>query len=83
MGLGLRVEMKLKVCTKCNILKPLDEFHKLKANRDGRTGGCKKCLNARLRELAAQPDQRAKKNYMKRDRLQQPFQPSLSMGVAS
>ena len=35
--------MKAKVCSKCNIEKPIDEFSKSSAYRDGYRGQCKLC----------------------------------------
>lgn len=37
--------MKSKICTKCNIDKPLGEFNKRTASRDGLRFSCKKCVN--------------------------------------
>ena len=36
-----------KICTKCNIEKPLDNFHLCVTGRDGRRGDCKKCVYLR------------------------------------
>lgn len=32
-----------KICTKCKIVKPLDEFHNSKKGRQGKTSYCKEC----------------------------------------
>lgn len=33
----------MKNCIKCNLSKPLSEFHKLKRNKDGHDNKCKEC----------------------------------------
>ncbi len=38
-----------KTCKKCGKSRPLDKFTKVAANRDGRSGSCKKCTNAMKR----------------------------------
>lgn len=43
-----------KVCKKCGALKPLDDFDKCKAARDGRENRCKPCKTARKKELSRQ-----------------------------
>lgn len=40
----------MKTCTKCETLKPLDNFHKKRAAKDGRTARCKECLAAQNAE---------------------------------
>ena len=35
----------MKVCKKCNEIKPYDLFHKNKAFKDGYQSKCKQCLN--------------------------------------
>lgn len=42
-----------KVCTCCKIEKPLSEFGKRTANKDGHNIYCKSCQNAKLRESNA------------------------------
>lgn len=39
--------METKICKKCGIEKPLDEFEKNKNSKDGFTGVCKCCINKR------------------------------------
>jgi hypothetical protein len=39
----------MKTCTKCGQTKPLDEFHRFQASRDGRRAECKDCSCARRR----------------------------------
>lgn len=41
----------MKKCIKCDSLKPLDDFVKRKASKDGRKGTCKACHNARSSKL--------------------------------
>ena len=36
---------KTKICSKCGVGKPLDEFHKQKGGKDGKRGDCKDCFN--------------------------------------
>ena len=40
----------MKICTKCDEVKPLDEFHKDKRAKDGYRGDCKVCKNAQTRQ---------------------------------
>jgi hypothetical protein len=35
----------MKICKKCNIEKPLDDFHNLKNSKDGKQPKCKVCVN--------------------------------------
>ena len=37
--------MKTKQCTKCNQVKPIEEFHKFKDMKDGYRNNCKVCQN--------------------------------------
>jgi hypothetical protein len=39
-----------KNCTKCGILKPLEDYYVLKSNLDGRCGECKECVKKRVKE---------------------------------
>lgn len=41
--------MDSKQCTKCGEVKPLDEFHRKKSNKDGRNSTCVKCRNVTTR----------------------------------
>ncbi len=36
----------MKTCTKCEVEKPLEDFHKKTANADGRRAACKECVHA-------------------------------------
>jgi hypothetical protein len=38
--------MNTKICTKCGIEKPLDDFHKQKTGRLGHHSWCKDCFNS-------------------------------------
>jgi hypothetical protein len=40
----------MKLCGGCNTRKPLEEFHRNKAARDGRQTRCKPCMNRTCRE---------------------------------
>lgn len=40
----------MKKCTKCKEAKPLEEFHKRSASKDGRQSKCKTCNNASVRK---------------------------------
>jgi hypothetical protein len=37
--------MNSKVCTKCKVLKSVEEFHKKKSSKDGLTSWCRSCRN--------------------------------------
>ena len=53
---------RTRTCSKCNQTKPIEEFSKHKACRDGYQQICKECKNAYLREyMANSADQRRKK----------------------
>ena len=41
---------KTKICSKCGVGKPLDEFHKQKGGKDGKRGDCKDCFNETSRK---------------------------------
>lgn len=45
--------MATKVCFKCNVEKPLDEFYKHPAMDDGHVGKCKECNKKDVRENRA------------------------------
>lgn len=38
--------MKTKICTRCELEKPLSEFYKQSHRKDGHSSGCKQCDNA-------------------------------------
>ena len=40
-----------KICTKCNIIKPLDDFHNLKNGIYGKHSNCKQCRQLYRKEL--------------------------------
>ena len=52
----------MKTCTKCGESKPLDEFHRDKARRDGREPRCKTCRRAQASEYYARADVKARKS---------------------
>ncbi|WEU68282.1 endonuclease [Escherichia phage vB_Ec_Tarrare] len=39
----------MKLCKKCNTVKPMDEFHNKKGRKDGKASTCKACVNNRVR----------------------------------
>ena len=39
-----------KKCTRCGLVKPLDEFQRRAEMKDGRRSACRQCSNAQLRE---------------------------------
>jgi hypothetical protein len=39
----------MKKCTKCGVLRPLDEFYRASGTRDGLRGDCKTCFQARAK----------------------------------
>ena len=41
-----------KVCTKCKVEKPLDEFYRNKKQKDGRRASCKECYYSPEQEAA-------------------------------
>lgn len=41
----LEVPRQIKVCTKCNSIKPITEFNKNSRRKDGLNGICKECIN--------------------------------------
>lgn len=51
----------MKTCTKCGEVKPLDEFHRNKASRDGRVTRCKSCVKAYQAEWRERPEVQAHK----------------------
>jgi hypothetical protein len=42
-------QIKLKICGKCKIEKPISEFYKRNGRKDGTTGNCKVCSNERCK----------------------------------
>lgn len=40
-----------KICTKCKTEKPIEDFYKDKASRNGRRPDCKKCKNSAMRKI--------------------------------
>jgi len=47
---------QLKLCSKCKVLQPLNNFHIRRKNKDGRTGWCKSCTSAdKQRYLTSHP----------------------------
>src|SRR5699024_10612270 len=44
--------LMMKLCTRCKIEKPLDDFHNCKRNKSGKMSQCKDCRNAYNRKKA-------------------------------
>lgn len=42
-----------KRCVKCKEVKPLDQFHKNRARKDGHQDACKPCMCAMVRDHSA------------------------------
>lgn len=53
--------MSSKVCTKCAVSRPLDQFYAHKGMRDGRRPDCKQCMMKQHREYVSRPSVRVKK----------------------
>lgn len=51
----------MKICGQCKVGKPLDEYHRNAASKDGRTSDCKECAKARARAWSAANRDRANK----------------------
>lgn len=51
----------MKTCTKCGEAKPLTEYHRKKARRDGRQARCKTCLLAQQAAYAARTEIKARR----------------------
>lgn len=50
----------MKTCSRCQVAKPLDQFHNTKRNADGKCYHCKSCAkNIRLDQLRTKPDKKA------------------------
>lgn len=45
--------MSAKRCYKCGQIKPLDEFHKNRAQKDGHQSACKSCMCKMVRDRNA------------------------------
>lgn len=48
--------MDTKKCTKCQNEKPLDEFHNVKRNKDGKHNKCKTCASEYQKSLRNRPE---------------------------
>lgn len=58
-------EQKTKVCSKCGDEKSVDDFHKSSNYRDGYTGQCKKCRNAKIMEYHRNNPEKLLESYKK------------------
>jgi hypothetical protein len=59
-ALRLRMEEYSKICTKCSLLKSLNDFPRDKRLSDGRATQCSVCVNAAIREIAKRNPEKAK-----------------------
>jgi len=53
----------MKICKKCLIEKPLEEYHRNKNLKDGHVNICKECANAKSRVWMEDNPERYKRNY--------------------
>jgi hypothetical protein len=68
------MEIKMKLCTKCNKLKPFDEFNKRSGVKDGLQPNCRICSNERFKKWALENKDRLskkRKESRKQTRLEQ------------
>lgn len=65
----------MKNCTKCKTNKPMNEFHNVKKNKDGKDYQCKSCVNTYLRELN-------KNDPLKRDNIRTLMRYRKKMGIS-
>lgn len=59
--MGIFVEVKMKRCSKCKIIKPINEFYKTRRAKDGFHSACKICMNKDQRARLEQKNPNAKK----------------------
>jgi hypothetical protein len=59
--------MEMKLCKKCNILKPYSEYYKDKKNKDGVCSHCKDCRNKKVKEWLSQ-NNKERNEYIKKYR---------------
>lgn len=57
-----------KLCTKCNVAKPLADFHNDKNSKDGKTRRCRECNNEASRQRLATPEGKAYAEAYQKDR---------------
>lgn len=69
-GSSFGVEMDMKVCFKCGMEKPLDEFYKHPKMKDGHLGKCKEC--AKKDVIQNYRDKIEKKRAYEKERFQRP-----------
>ncbi len=55
------IEGKIKKCSVCKEVKPVDEFHKRKLSKDGLVSECKDCSRLRKQERRDRPKERVEK----------------------
>jgi hypothetical protein len=54
-----------KACTKCKIVKDLNEFHVRSVSKDGRTSKCSLCLNTKALKLRTENPESTRGNNLK------------------
>lgn len=55
----------MKICSRCKVPKPLEEFHKCSRNKDGKDSACIECINAG--HQASRAKNRGKYNAQRRE----------------
>lgn len=61
--------MKIKLCTKCDKKKPMTDFHKKKASKDGRQSRCKQCNKESTQAWQKENSKRFEESWKARDEL--------------
>ena len=56
-------EQAMKKCSKCDVVKPLDEFRPRKDNKDGRRNNCKECAMTNTIEQYRQDNKEVLNEY--------------------
>ena len=64
--------MESKACTKCKVVRALEEFNKRTASKDGRENCCRSCQNHLMRLHQQRPDVRTRKAAYSADYRQRP-----------
>jgi hypothetical protein len=54
-------ELSLKTCTKCNVSKALDQYHKRKQSKDGHSFFCKSCVLVHVKHYNSKPEVKSRK----------------------
>jgi len=59
--------IKAKICKECGQMKPLEEFHKNKRKKDGKTSKCKECLKKYTQKLKDKNNEKNNNNNYDND----------------